>query len=214
MIENEQNAIVHNLFPIPLFETLLNKELICDEIKLILSKIKNKNLLHSNGNSGNFITNDSFVLDEWNLVNLKENITYALDYFAKEVLNYEYDLIYITQSWINVNPSKSFHHPHKHTNSILSGVFYIQTSENCGEIYFHRPEKSIEPSVKFEENNYYTWDAKYFSPVDNQLLIFPSDLFHSVSSNLTKNTNRISLSFNTFISPIGSKSSKTFLSYR
>ena len=37
---------------------------------------------------------------------------------------------YITQSWINITKPDEFHHEHFHTNSIISGVFYISTEED------------------------------------------------------------------------------------
>jgi uncharacterized protein (TIGR02466 family) len=206
---------VRNLFPIPLFEVIFDNQVIGDEVDFIMRKIREENTLHANEN--NLASDESFVLDSWKLEKIKNCIGVSLKTFIDTVLEYDYEKFYITQSWVNVNNPGHSHHYHKHQNSILSGILYLNTGKDCGDVVFHRPEshyRDIEPKIKFNENNSLTWSTIHFAPQNNQLFIFPSSLYHSVTKNLSLTVDRISLSFNTFMSPLGYKEGKTFLSIK
>lgn len=205
------NYYLHSLFPTPLFETVIGDCKVVDEIKRVLEEIKNKKYDLRLNDGNNFISMDSFVLDEWGMNETKSAIINSLNLFAKNNLLYEYDEIYITQSWVNINPYLTSHPLHFHRNSFLSGVLYLNTGEDCGDIRFHREENLFEPEVNFDSENQFSWSYRYFNPIDCLLLIFPSHLKHSVSPNLNKDVDRISLSFNTFLTNFGSKDSRTFL---
>ena len=93
------------------------------------------------------------------------------------------------------------HHNHKHSNSVISGVFFIDGNED-NPITFHRDDSRAFFGGNFEYNieeynilNSRTW---VMPNKKNHLLLFPSTISHSVNSNNT-NKERISLSFNTFI---------------
>jgi uncharacterized protein (TIGR02466 family) len=204
---------VRNLFPIPLFEVILDEELIKEEVDFVMRKIREENILHVNEN--NLASDESFVLDSWNLKGIKNCIEVSLKTFIDNVLEYDYEDFYITQSWVNVNAPGDSHHYHRHPNSVLSGILYLNTGKDCGDVVFHRPEshyRNIEPKVNFNEENYLTWSTVHFAPQNNQLFIFPSNLYHSVSKNVSLTIDRVSLSFNTFMNPLGYEDRKTFLS--
>ena len=115
-----------------------------------------------------------------------------------EKVSFSENLLFITQSWINCNPPGTSHHKHSHTNSILSGVIYLQTDNKTGDINFYRPgihDAIISHTVsKFEK---YNCEFFHFQPKNDQLFLFPSNLVHSVNPN-NSIQDRISLSFNTF----------------
>ncbi len=203
---------IHSLFPTPLFETILDTNSIKQEIEDCLFKIKsNKYELRTN-DGNNLISVDSYVLDQWNLKETKKKILDSLNLFARQALGYRYENIYITQSWVNVNPYMTSHSMHHHKNSLFSGVMYFDVSDDCGDIRFHKEESILEPEVEFDEENEFTWSYRYFTPKKYQLLIFPSHLKLSVSSNNDKEVNRVSLAFNTFLTNFGSENRRTFLS--
>ena len=91
------------------------------------------------------------------------------------------------------------HHRHRHTNSIISGVFYIATVEN-DKIYFHDPNILIKDRLEFKIRKYNQYNSKsWFFEIDAlDLILFPSWLEHNVMHNVNQTTDRISLSFNTF----------------
>ena len=106
----------------------------------------------------------------------------------------------ISDMWFNVNYKGSANRQHQHSGSIHSGVYYIRTPENCGNICFMHPSQSITWSwpnnLLVNEQNYINSSMVSVKPIKNMLLIFPSWSEHSVDTNESDDT-RISLSFNT-----------------
>jgi len=129
---------------------------------------------------------------------IKTIIEAELNYYFYEVLQVVPDTeIYITESWANKSTPNEQHHRHNHPNSIVSGVFYVDTDEYTGNIVFNTSQYSqIEFQVK--ESNIYNSKTWSFAPMIGTLILFPSSLEHSVTKNLSKK-DRISISFNTFI---------------
>ena len=110
----------------------------------------------------------------------------------------------ITNHWINVNQPTTYNVIHRHPNSVLSGVYYIQTPNNSGNIFFENPhmfESFLElNSYKEEEQGFFHQHSlKYCKPEEGLLILFPSHLAHGVQLNNSKE-DRISISFNTQLS--------------
>jgi len=105
----------------------------------------------------------------------------------------------IQSSWINVNDKYSYNLKHTHPRSLFSGVYYVQVPEGiCGDIIFHRENYMLNyiPPYIVENWNAVNSATISYKPKTGMLLIFPSWLEHSVTTNLT-NQDRISISFNT-----------------
>ena len=107
-------------------------------------------------------------------------------------------------AWYNINAYKDYNMPHKHPGSIVSGVFYVRTPENCGEINFIHP---AEDDIENHWNSNKRSDAlandpsligtRYrMFPKENMLILFPSWLGHYVRPNMNETEKRISISFN------------------
>ena len=95
-----------------------------------------------------------------------------------------------------------FHHVHNHSNSIISGVFYIKVEDTDG-IYFldktsnvFGTDKTITLPIKETQSPYNT-DIFSFGVEEGDLLLFDSKIPHGV--NKLKTDLRISLSFNIFV---------------
>ena len=67
---------------------------------------------------------DTFVLDNPELSNVKEFIKSKIYKFAREVMLSK-DEVVITQSWINKSGKGESHHEHVHPNSMISGVWSV-----------------------------------------------------------------------------------------
>ena len=102
----------------------------------------------------------------------------------------------VTQCWLNKNPKGSSHHEHCHPNSIVSGVFYFKQNSTLPPIKF---SKTLQHGIKLNLKKYndFNSDTFFLSCTDGELILFPSNLNHSVPLN-TGNEERISMSFNTF----------------
>ena len=89
---------------------------------------------------------------------------------------------------------------HNHPTSDLSGVLWIKSQKDCGNIIFDSPRsfathQEIECyNEDFKENNNY-FHSFSFNPVAGRLIVFPSHLEHHVDFNKSQG-DRISVSFN------------------
>ena len=103
-------------------------------------------------------------------------------------------------AWVNINPPEAFNMKHNHPTSDLSGVLWIKSQKDCGNIIFDSPRsfathQEIECyNEDFKENNNY-FHSFSFNPVAGRLLVFPSHLEHHVDFNKSQE-DRISVSFN------------------
>jgi len=194
------------IFPTPLLITKYEGSLV-DELKHIntLEWIEQKS-------NGNFKSKDTYLLNHKQFKNIKNFIYESLNKFTKEVLMSDQRLV-VTQCWLNKNPKGSKHHEHVHPNSIISGVFYFKQDPKLPPISF---SKSIQHAMKLDPKKYNNLNSETFllPCTDGELILFPSNLKHSVPTNMGDEP-RISMSFNTFsVDTLGSEDSLTHLDIR
>ena len=105
---------------------------------------------------------------------------------------------YLGNMWANVNPPGSFNNRHMHPNSLWSGVYYVKTPENCGDLRIEDPKSvglMVVPNKKDYEIPTHSSREISHDPIAGRLIMFPSYLMHSVQPNKS-NDIRISISFN------------------
>tara|TARA_Y100000296_G_C5130334_1_gene235187 strand:- start:307 stop:951 length:645 start_codon:yes stop_codon:yes gene_type:complete len=108
-----------------------------------------------------------------------------------------------SHGWVNINRKGDFNREHVHPDCHWSGVYYVKTPANCGELRFHNPivASSMVKSghlLNLTSSNIKTsffLNSIPLDPYEGSILIFPSWLFHSVDPNRS-NYDRISVSFN------------------
>jgi len=192
------NPQINYIFPCPVYITERDTTLSPKERKEI-RKIIDKEGMHKN--TGNDGSNNSYIF-EGKLKGIKQFCEEKLRIYVQEIINpKEAPDIYITQSWLNVTKPGGYHHAHSHSNSIISGVFYISTEED-DRITFSDPNHKLKNIINFgepKEFNPCNSLSCFFPSVTNQLTLFPSWLDHEVRVNEKATTDRISLSFNTFV---------------
>ena len=106
----------------------------------------------------------------------------------------------VVEGWKNINAPGDFNVKHNHPRSNLSGVLWIKTPKDSGNIVFTSPQffdrfnelDSYTKEFKYNSNCYMTY---YFPPTEGRILIFPSSLEHEVEKNKSSE-DRISYSFN------------------
>ena len=189
------DAEIHGIFPCPVYLIKRDIDLSSREEKDI-SRIIKRGVYKNYGNS---TTEDHNIFNN-RLEKIKRFCELHLDNYIKQIIvpNKKINL-YITQSWLNVTKPNEFHHEHFHQNSIISGVFYVSTVEN-DSITFFDPNSKIKNLIKITTNEYNPFNSTdmTFSVKDNQLILFPSWMNHSVQANKSTK-DRISISFNTFV---------------
>jgi uncharacterized protein (TIGR02466 family) len=102
--------------------------------------------------------------------------------------------------WINVNQKGNYNLSHCHPASLLSGVMWIKTPDNCGNLVFESPngfsQYVLTENIDSEISNQYNYFSNfYFTPVEGRMVIFPSSLQHWVDANKSMD-DRISIAFN------------------
>jgi uncharacterized protein (TIGR02466 family) len=147
-------------------------------------------------NTSNYSSKNNYILNEKTLKTLKKEISNCINNYVNQIMCYENVDVYITQSWLNYTKQNEFHHVHEHPNSFLSGVLYLQTCEE-DKIYFYKKKyQQISPNIKnWNSFNSSSW---WFPVKNGDIILFPSELTHSVDIKKQDNT-RISLAFNTFL---------------
>tara|TARA_B100000959_G_scaffold257511_1_gene291691 strand:+ start:439 stop:1053 length:615 start_codon:yes stop_codon:yes gene_type:complete len=187
-----------NLFPTPLIYGNLGRDLTESERKCI-----DELCTDMRGNGGaNSITSNTYVLREPMLKQLNIKLTEIINQFLRNVFAPQGEFgLYITQSWINVTKPGQYHHRHRHPNSVLSGAFYIKTVQNdqiqvFSDIMSHPLMYAYDFTFK-DQNMHNAWSYSQIVK-DNDFVMFPSNLEHSVPTNKSNET-RISLAFNTFL---------------
>ena len=203
-------AQIHGVFPTPVYIVKRDTNLSPKEAKEIRKIIEKEGM---NKNTGNSTSNNSYIFNG-KLKKLKQFCEQQIKQYVEQVICPKEELdYYITQSWLNVTKPGEYHHDHSHMNSIVSGVFYISTEED-DKITFTDPSAKVKEMIKFEPKEYNIWNSiTWFFPVNNnELVLFPSWLDHKVDTNEKATTDRISLSFNTFVrGKLGSRADLTEL---
>jgi len=186
-------STIHGLFPTPIYFTKLTKEFSDKENKFI-----DKSKLDTYKNEGNVTSNDNYILSAKPFINLKKQLDKIVkDYFYKIISPSNNIEPYITQSWLNYTEQTQYHHTHEHSNSLVSGVLYINADKDNDKIkFFKKDYKIIKPEVK--EYNLYNSETWWFPVETLDVVLFPSSLTHCVEVKQGTNT-RISLAFNVFI---------------
>ena len=107
--------------------------------------------------------------------------------------------------WIMINSPNTYNITHTHPNAHFSGVLWIKTPENSGNLKFHNPntfERYVELNsyVDLFKKDTNTHEAFIYEPEEGMLISFPSHVAHRVLENKSTE-DRIAVSYN--ISLIG-----------
>lgn len=181
------------IFPIPVLRTNIDREFTDEERNYFARTQEN-----TCANVFNTRTASTYVLDAAELRSVRSFIEEHVKIFGRRTISVSKDVeFYITQSWINFTKPGESHHKHVHTNSLISGVLYLNAIKDTDKIYFYKDVKAM-LNVWNPEANWYTADSWFFSVGSGDLILFPSSLAHGVEE--TKGSHiRVSLSFNAFV---------------
>lgn len=184
------NPTISPIFPVALYKCGVDYELSNKENNYI------KKGKYTEGGHRTFSDYNYNYLDNPIFSKLKKKLQDHVNYYAKNVFKYDAE-IYITKSWLNINPPGSSHSMHHHVNSVFSGVYYIKLPVGTPFLIFSSPVKHMFQFTPIEWNDFNcsSWTVNL---QEKDVVIFPSTLMHEVSQNFT-NENRICIAFNTFV---------------
>ena len=105
----------------------------------------------------------------------------------------------IKKAWANINNSNPINLPHCHPTSVFSAVYYVKGAgvpENGNLVLLSPLDTIIQYAIPEEHkvyNNFFnSWHCT-LTPETGKLLMFPSWIMHSVSTNKLENSDRISI---------------------
>jgi uncharacterized protein (TIGR02466 family) len=190
---------IHAIFPYPIGITHLPRDFSKSELNFF-----NKELENFEQNIGNYMSINQTILDAGPMKKLKTWLLNEVKDYINEWNPPLYDTVqpYITYSWMTLTKKGEFHHAHYHPNSYVSGVLYIEADALHDKIIFEPP---IFPTISYNPKKWTLYNSEewFFTTQSKQLLLFPSNLRHSVKIK-TQDTDRIALAFNTFLKgPLG-----------
>jgi uncharacterized protein (TIGR02466 family) len=148
---------------------------------------------HGNG----YMTNENF-LECSEMKTVKDFITKKVEeYLYLDCCISEEITVELVTSWVNLHKKGDRGHLHSHYNSVISGVWYLSTTPESGEFIIHPDNKLFGNLLDLPRRVYneFNGDQYAFTPQNGDLLIFPSTMKHSVTSNECDSP-RFSLAFN------------------
>lgn len=195
---------LYDLFPNPIFGIDYPDH---EDLKKIILKIIDecKDDFEINGQSLSLShyknkLNES-ILDEKSLKNFKEWIEEICSEYVTDCLGYNLpDKMIVTDSWLNKCDAGGSQHPHYHSNSYISGTYYVNFENGHAPLMFNKRSALLFPNhptiVLAENDNFitkYNTDSAVY-PEEGELYLWQSQMTHSVPENGLDN--RISLSMN------------------
>jgi uncharacterized protein (TIGR02466 family) len=161
--------------------------------------------------NNNFYSCNKYVLELEELKILKNKIMEQVNYFIYDFLDVKQNMKFnLENSWANKHNAADLSPEHYHGNSLISGVFYLDTDKNSGPITFFKDKthynlwtETVRVDFNYQDKdsktlaNYYNSQSVQFFPQKNDLILFPSILNHEVAPN-NSNITRYSLAFNLF----------------
>ena len=185
------NAVISGLFPIPVYKKNINRGLNDGEIKY-----SNIDSWCTQPGSDNVRATTTAVLDIPAFFGIKNFIQTCINDYVKEIISPTTNMqLYITQSWINFNRPGDKHHQHFHSNSILSGSFYLNTGEQ-DMLFFVNPVK--QPFHISKVPNWWNMSRIGVNVANGDAVIFPSHIEHGVETQMQEDHIRVSIAFNTW----------------
>lgn len=127
------------------------------------------------------------------LPDIKNSVLEFSKEYGVDIENHNIDMI---DGWINLTPPNDYQEFHIHPGSHFSIVYYIKTPFNSGNLIFknHETDKDMFPlPVSFSK--FPSFKSFSFEPIENNLIIFKSNLSHMVEKNRS-NDDRVSISCN------------------
>ena len=188
---------IQDIFKVPVYKTLLDID---------NTKLENYAMSQYRKSKGRYISNvGGWQSDEYFESDNIKPINELISSIQKELPLFTDHLDIRAQNkvdniWININGYRDYNNSHIHSNSLISGVYYVKTHKDCGVIRFNHPcfnlYDTIWNNVNNKAYNNYNSPTWWLPSTEGVLYLFPSWLEHLVTPNFHKTKKRISISFN------------------
>ena len=191
---------MHNVLPIFATPIYRSNVTLPSDIIANAKALEYKRMTSNNG----CLSTEHRVADNIKFSFVRDIILEHTDIFTREYMRIDNSITFsIENSWITVHGKGDYAQPHRHNNSVFSGIMYLDVDEASGDLCFHNeysgsntPYPSTMPLPVSDYNIFNSLEWK-FTPKSGDIFIFPSGLIHSVSPSASDNT-RYCLSFNLY----------------
>jgi len=106
-----------------------------------------------------------------------------------------YKKLVFKEIWFNVNPPQGYQGKHHHADFLLGGTYYIQVPKNSGIIRFFNPNNYAQYKMFSNTSDHLMKLIADIEPFEGHLLVWPGFLDHEVTTNLTEDKLRVTVSF-------------------
>lgn len=189
---------VYNLFPLALME-FDNFPITDKEIDKLINDQDFESIQVENG----LISSDKYILNQKKNKELKKNIFNCVDMYTHKVLDLHRNIsFYFQNSWMMKHRPKDWGQNHIHENSLISGILYLKTPPNSGNLILHRNRivsNHLNPYINIPAKNPNIYNADSFVVVveAKKLILFPANMNHSIEIN-NSSEDRYCIAFNIF----------------
>lgn len=185
------------LWATPVYSSTLK---IDDDVKSFMKNLSYERVQANNG----YYSINKRVLDIDRMTSLRTEILEHVNVYARDVACVSKNIeFYITNSWVMKHEASDWSQSHCHTNSIFSGVYYFDIPENSGAFFFEKDGSGFNlfPStIDLPVSSWNSFNSKAWqiTPRNDLIIMFPSQLKHSVTRNDSQHE-RYCLAFNVFV---------------
>lgn len=194
----DQNSKIINLWPTAIWKTNINRS--HSFIENQYSNLENHKLAQLSDH--NLRSADTDIINKKPLENIKEFVINELQRYVKTVINPVSDIeTFFTQSWMTFTKEYQNHHPHYHSNSFLTAVYYLVAEDGVDAINIMNNSYTFNNRHPIYIDNTPTWWISRMISVPvktGDLVIFPSYMDHGVSAVKKISHYRVSISMNTW----------------
>jgi uncharacterized protein (TIGR02466 family) len=185
--------MIENLFPTPIYYNIVdNLDEIQDELNACLVESVNF-IMNEKWGKTHYMSDPTFetnLILDYNLKIFQENLDLHFNRYCVEA-GLPLRPYKISSSWMSLFKKDNYGHIHNHGGVDISGVYYLQTNQEDGKIFFLCPTPSMETSLGYQDLAI-RWEH---SPLVGKILLFPGWLSHGIQTNTT-DSQRVSISFN------------------
>lgn len=185
-----------DLFAVPLYRTIIGAPTQSEQEHI-------EGVAMTEGRSTALNSTNLHILDVIQLRELRHKVESGIaEYMDHLGVDQDKIAMNITTSWVNRYDKGHSTHQHHHSNSIISGVYYLSDCDDTAPIHFHRAPGYVNlwpntVNLPIKQHNALNIDVITVIPKADELIMWPSHLAHSVPPNQS-DTPRYTIAFNTF----------------
>lgn len=172
---------VQPLFGIPLYRNTRSQ---LDNLTQRIAQLDYERMPVGNGD----ITTTKWLLEQEQFADLRTLVLEEINIFTHYLLHMDPQKIQwrLQNSWAVRHQKDDWSQAHHHTNSVFSGVYYVDTTMDSGNLVFTRTHDTVSTvTFDFPYTHFNELNSKSFSitPHPGEIVMFPSHLMHSVERN-------------------------------